>query len=447
MYKQYNEYIIQNNAWIDSLPKGWNEKKIKYIVSTKVTDGPHTTPELLFDGVPFVSAEAVKDNRINLDYKRGYISVEDHIEFCKKCKPQKEDVFMVKSGATTGKVAYVDIDEEFSIWSPLALIRAKKGEYSQKYIFYSMLSKYFTQQVIISWNYGTQQNIGMGVIANLHLFVADYETQSLISDFLDKKTAKIRTQIEKINKMIDLLKEKKETLIINAITKGINPNVTLKDSGIEWIGEVPTHWEVKKIKHLCNLFGRIGWQGLTASEYVDEGPLLITGTDFDNMKINWNTCVHITEERYGEAKQIQIRNNDLLITKDGTIGKVAIVKDLQGKASLNSGVLLIRPLSSNHYNINYLAYILKSLLFWRWYSSQELGNSTIKHLYQEQFANFIFTLPPYKEQEKIVEYLDSLTNKVDTLIFKNEDVIKKLTEYQEALITAAVTGKIDVRGE
>lgn len=99
----------------------------------------------------------------------------------------------------------------------------------------------------------------------------------------------------------------------------------IKNSGVKWIGSVPANWEINKIKYISTLKGRIGWQGLTSDEYTDEGAYLITGTDFENGSINWDTCVHVPMRRWEEARDIQIENGDLLITKDGTIGKVAIV--------------------------------------------------------------------------------------------------------------------------
>ena len=149
----------------------------------------------------------------------------------------------------------------------------------------------------------------------------------------------------------------------------------MKPSGIDWIGEIPCSWNIKRIKYLAQLKGRIGWQGLTSDEYTDVGPFLITGVDFSNGGINWENCVHITEERWAEAPEIHIKNGDLLITKDGTVGKVAIVENLQGKASLNSGVLLIK--TSNDYNKKFLYWALLSEEFWTWFRLKNAGNSTI----------------------------------------------------------------------
>lgn len=115
------------------------------------------------------------------------------------------------------------------------------------------------------------------------------------------------------------------------------------ESGITWIGKIPSEWKINKIKAMASLSGRIGWQGLTSEEYTDEGAYLITGVDFENGVINWDSCVHIPIKRWKEAVGVQIKENDLLITKDGTVGKVALAKNMPYETSLNSGVLLIRP--------------------------------------------------------------------------------------------------------
>lgn len=213
----------------------------------------------------------------------------------------------------------------------------------------------------------------------------------------------------------------------------------MKESGIEWIGKIPSGWGVRKIKHLSNLSGRIGWQGLTSNEYQDEGPYLITGTDFKNGQIAWEKCVHITPKRYDEASQIQIKNGDLLITKDGTIGKVAIVQVLEGDASLNSGVLLIRPKFDDKYIVKYCYYILCSDIFWKWYESNDTGNSTIKHLYQEKFKEFSYPLPSLPTQHAIAAFLDRKCSLIDDTIQKQRLIIDKLKEYRQAVITEAVT--------
>ena len=215
----------------------------------------------------------------------------------------------------------------------------------------------------------------------------------------------------------------------------------MKPSGIDWIGEIPCSWNIKRIKYLAQLKGRIGWQGLTSDEYTDVGPFLITGVDFSNGGINWENCVHITEERWAEAPEIHIKNGDLLITKDGTVGKVAIVENLQGKASLNSGVLLIK--TSNDYNKKFLYWALLSEEFWTWFRLKNAGNSTIVHLYQNDFAEFSYTFPGITEQNAIADFLDKECAQIDSIAADLEKQIALLQQYKKSLITETVTKGLD----
>ena len=215
----------------------------------------------------------------------------------------------------------------------------------------------------------------------------------------------------------------------------------MKPSGIAWIGNIPADWEIKKIKYIATLKGRIGWQGLTSDEYTDEGAYLITGTDFNNGGINWETCVHVPMKRWEEAKDIQIENGDLLITKDGTVGKVAIVDGLDSPCSLNSGVLRISTI--NGYDRRFLFWVLQSEVFWTWYLNKTAGNSTILHLYQGDFAEFNYAIPPLLEQRAIATFLDDRCGQVDSILADLERQIEILRRYKKALITEAVTKGLD----
>lgn len=214
-----------------------------------------------------------------------------------------------------------------------------------------------------------------------------------------------------------------------------------KDSGLNWIGEIPEEWDITKIKYTAQLNGRIGWQGLTSSEYQEEGPYLITGTDFDNGAINFETAVHIEERRWEEAKQIQVKNGDLLITKDGTVGKVAIISGLNDKASLNSGVLRIQPIDS--VDSKFLYYVLLSEEFWLWFNYTNSGASTILHLYQNVFDNFTYALPPLDEQKRIVKHLNNKVGYLTKTRNVLEKQIEKLQEYRKSLMWETVTKGLD----
>lgn len=209
------------------------------------------------------------------------------------------------------------------------------------------------------------------------------------------------------------------------------------ESGITWIGKIPSEWKINKIKAMASLSGRIGWQGLTSEEYTDEGAYLITGVDFENGVINWDSCVHIPIKRWKEAVGVQIKENDLLITKDGTVGKVALAKNMPYETSLNSGVLLIRP--DKEFDNKFLFYVLRSDVFWTWFNLDNSGNSTITHLYQHNFNNFSFAHPNLKEQIRIVAFLDDKVSNIESIIneYKQQNIILK--KYKRSLIKECVT--------
>ena len=214
-----------------------------------------------------------------------------------------------------------------------------------------------------------------------------------------------------------------------------------KDSGVEWLGEVPEHWKISNIKRSTYLKGRVGWKGLTSNEFeVNSFAYLVTGTDFKQKYINWSSCYQINESRYEDDPYIQLKNGDLLMTKDGTIGKLAIVKNLNKSACLNSGIFLIRP--EKYYSTEFMYWVLNSNAFNLFFVMNTTG-STILHLYQNVFERFVFSYPNFKEQERIVSYLNLETAKIDTLIAKQEKLIELLEEQRKSVISHAVTKGLD----
>ncbi len=205
--------------WVDQLSSRHKVLPLKRLVAIKITDGPHTTPEILDEGIPFLSAQSVQANGIlDFDQKRGFISKTDHRIFSKKCRPIKKDIFIVKSGATTGRVAMVKTEQEFSIWSPLALVRAKAEVVTPEYLYYFLRSNLFQKQIRLSWSYGTQENIGMGVIENLQISFPDIDEQESIIRLLEARVEKIDEAIMKIQKSIKLIQEYRSSLISHVVT-------------------------------------------------------------------------------------------------------------------------------------------------------------------------------------------------------------------------------------
>ncbi len=209
-------------GWLGNVPKHWKICAIKWITEIPITDGPHETPELFEEGIPFISAEAIKNDQIDFSKKWGFISIEENKRFSMKYKPRRGDIYMVKSGATTGNIAVVETDEEFNIWSPLAVIRPTKKVISSRYVFYFMKSRSFFSSVEIAWSFGTQQNIGMGVIGNLFIAIPNVVEQDKIVEYLSRKVKQINEQIIRAEQSIELLKEYRTALISEVVTGKID---------------------------------------------------------------------------------------------------------------------------------------------------------------------------------------------------------------------------------
>nr|WP_201540417.1 restriction endonuclease subunit S [Psychrobacter sp. 1044] len=211
------------------------------------------------------------------------------------------------------------------------------------------------------------------------------------------------------------------------------------DSELMWVREYPAHWSLTKVKYEAYVKARVGWHGLKTDDFTDVGPYLVTGSDFKSSVISWKDCYHCDLARYEQDPYIQLQNGDLLLTKDGTIGKIALVQGLgvDEKATLNSGVFVVRPLS-NGFTTEFYFWLLESTVFKKFFDYFKTG-STIVHLYQDTFVNFSYASPPLIEQTQIAKFLDHETAQIDTLIEKQQTLIQLLKEKRQAVISHAVT--------
>lgn len=204
--------------WIGQIPQGWEETKVLNLLSMPITDGPHETPKLYDKGIPFISADAVSNGCINFENKRGYISEEYYLECCKKYTPQKGDIYMIKSGASTGRTAIVETDMIFTIWSPLAVFRVNPTYLYERFLLYVLRSDGFQKQVENKWTYGTQQNIGMRVLERLIVSYPTLKEQHQIADYLDNKCTEIDSLIAIKQQKIEELKDYKKSIIYEYVT-------------------------------------------------------------------------------------------------------------------------------------------------------------------------------------------------------------------------------------
>lgn len=428
--------------WIGEIPEDWERTKLKRVLEIPITDGPHETPKLIYNGIPFISAEAIKNNKINFNLKRGYISFEDYEIFSKKCLPKKNDILIIKSGATTGNLAIVETDSRFSIWSPLALIRSNTKLMYFKYLFFYMNSNVFQQQIIQFWNYGTQQNIGMSVLGNLYLAYSNIQVQTRIANYLDNKCSKIDETIQKEKQVIEKLKQYKQSVITEAVTKGLNPNVKMKDSGVEWIGEIPEGWSVKRLRYIGRCQNGIS----KSSEAFGSGfPFVSYGDVYRNIELP-NAVEGLVESSETDRKVYSVEKGDVFFTRTSEtieeIGLVCVCKNTIENATFAGFLIRVRPFDSQ-IDVNYSKYYFSSNIH-RKFFVKEMNLVTRASLSQELLKRLPVLLPNLEEQKQIADYLDKKCASIDKAISNKEKLIEKLTEYKKSLIYECVTGKREV---
>ena len=220
--KSDSELVESGVDWIEKKPSDWESLRLRRWLEQKIKDGPHETPEYVEDGVPFLSADAVRNGRIDFERRQGDISEELHREYQRKVSPEAGDIFLVKSGATTGKMAMVETEREFSIWSPIAVIRADKDMMDPKFLYYALKSDYAQGQIEKSWSDGTQENLGMGDLERINIIAPELSEQIEIVKEIEKEARKIEELSNKIEEGIERLKEYREALITEAVTGQID---------------------------------------------------------------------------------------------------------------------------------------------------------------------------------------------------------------------------------
>ncbi|EOX9298799.1 restriction endonuclease subunit S, partial [Campylobacter upsaliensis] len=353
----------------------------------------------------------------------------------------KKDNFVISLRSFEGGIEHSNYQ---GIISPAYTILEPQVEIYSFYFKFLFKSSFFISTLNIH-KIGIRegQNISYASLQYTPIPLPPLQEQKEIAEFLDSKCEKIQNYIDKKQKLITLLQEKKQALINKVVTKGLNPNIESKNSGIEYLGLIPHHWEAVKVKFTAYVKGRIGFHGLNSNEFrYDEGAYLVTGNDFDNNEVIWDKCRRVSEERFYEDPNIHLQNNDLLITKDGTIGKTAIVNNCPKQATLNSGIFLVRTMKEMCF-VKYLFFIINSQYFKEFVNVKTSG-STIKHLYQSDFHDLKIPLPPLQEQKQIANFLDEKCEKINSAIEKTKRQIELIKEYKNTLINEAVCGRINL---
>ncbi|MDV5225073.1 restriction endonuclease subunit S [Providencia rettgeri] len=341
-------------------------------------------------------------------------------------------------GKTKGMVAQLAIDSTCN-QSMAAIVPSK--DISSRFLFWWLTSNY--QKIRNMAGGDLRDGLNLELLGSISSPIFDRKEQQKIANFLDHETAKIDTLIAKQEKLIELIQEKRQAVISNAVTKGLNPDVPMKDSGVEWLGEVPEHWDRSRLGFECSVKARLGWKGLKADEYVPEGYIFLATPNIKGSDIDFENVNYITKQRYDESPEIMLQENDLLVTKDGsTTGTTNLVRSLPEPATVNSSIAVIRSRGNIH--PEYLYYFFVSTYTQNVIKRMQ-GGMGVPHLFQADLRWFHILLPSNIEQKSIAKYLDIQTAKCDLIIKKATNAIQLMKERKTALILAAVTGKIDVR--
>ena len=275
------------------------------------------------------------------------------------------------------------------------------------------------------------------------VIVPPLSEQQIIADYLDKKCEEIDEMVTLQEKIIEELKAYKQSVITEAVLYGLNLDVPMKDSEIEWVGMIPNHWKEVRFSKVNSIRGRLGWKGLKAEEYVETGYPFLSAFNIVNDSLDWSDLNFITKERYDESPEIKLSIGDILIVKDGAgIGKCARVQSLPfGESTVNSSIAVITP--SVELNYNYLYYYLLGVPFQRviWFLKIGMG---VPHLTQENMHDIRLTCPPIEEQQAIADFLDEKCVEIDTLISLKQSKIEALKEYKKSIIYEYITGKKEV---
>ena len=444
MMKQYDSYKDSGVEWIGKIPSHWEVVPLLYMLRQKICDGPHETPKLVDDGIPFISIDSLNDSeKINFDIVKKFISEEDYQRYLLKANLEKGDVLFSKA-ATIGKTAIVG-DEKFMVWSPLAILKPNDKNVLSKYLYYVVNCKMAIEEAILLGNFNTQVNVGMRDLEKIRITCPLLSEQESIVSYLNEKCGKIDKAIATQEKRVELLKELRQNIITQAVTRGINPNAPLKDSGVEWIGEVPEHWEVRKLKNICKSekyaikTGPFGSQ-LKGEELQPDGDVRVYSqrnvidNSFDD------TNFYVSNAKAKDLESFYTQPSDLLVTSRGTIGKCAILPADAPMGILHPCLIAMR-VDTNICDIKFVQIYMNESICFGTNVYLNSNATTIEVIYTDTLKNINIPVPPLSEQQEIVSYIETKTARLDASIEKAEHQIELLQELKQSIITEVVTGK------
>lgn len=430
---KYSTYKKSNIPWLGLIPSHWEIQKGKWLFLKQ--DRPARND----DGIVTCFRDGEVTLRTNRKTEGFTIALKEH----GYQGIRKGDLVIHNMDAFAGAIGVSDSDGKstpvYSACTPRVLNRVNVYYYAY---FLKDLAKSGFIESLAKGIRERSTDFRFNDFGLLLLSVPPLEEQAAIVDFLNRKIALIDQAINIKQKQIELLKERREILIHKAVTRGLNPNVQMKASGVEWIGEVPEHWGIKKLKFILKSQGRIGFKGYTTSDLVDkdEGALALGASHLDwDGNIITSEPVYISWKKYYESPEIMVSKNDIIIVQRGsTCGKVALIKNELGPTTINPSLVLLKEITENpEYVFLGIKVVLNGIL-------NLVSKTAIPMLTQFQINNIMIPVPSIEEQKEIVGEIYNITRRLDDLSAIKEKEIEKLKEYKTTLINSVVTGKIKV---
>lgn len=427
-----------------SIPANWHLNKLRYLFD--FNKGLTITKENLEDeGIPCVSYGEVHSkfgfevDPLKHDLKCVNVS---YLKTSDNALLNKGDfVFADTSEDLKGSGNFTHLVNNEQVFAGYHTIIAKpKDPTSSRFYAYLFDSKEFRSQIQLAVKGVKVFSITQAILRASDIWLPSKSEQIQIANFLDHETAKIDSLIEKQKKLIELLKEKRQAVISHAVTKGLNPDVAMKDSGVEWLGQVPEHWETTKIKYVAELTPK-------KSELLNTDNRLCTFVPMEKLKLD--SLIKDEEKPISEVigGYTYFRDGDLLLAKVTPCFEnknMVIASGLKNGIGFGSSEIYVLR-SNSKVDSQFLYYRLQEDQFMELGVGSMTGAGGLKRVPSEFLNNFEFCLPPLKEQFTITEYLNQYLIKSELLMNKSESAIQLMQERRTALISSAVTGKIDVR--
>ena len=425
-YQAYTEYRDSGVEWLGAVPSHWEEVRLKYVVDL---EGEKTEPGSVHRYVGMENIESGNGKYlVKFDIKPEGLSASF----------SKGDVLFGKLRPYLAKAWLAEFSGICS--SEFLVLRSRKV--CPRFLNYYTLTDEFINQVDSS-TYGSKMpRASWDFVGLMDVPVPLNNESEIIANFLDYETAKIDILIAKQQQLIKLLKEKRQAVISHAVTKGLNPDAPMKDSGVEWLGEVPEHWVLIPLKHLCGFSGG-GTPSKDNLKYWNGGN--IPWVSPKDMKTFWLTDTQdkLTELAVEESSTNFIESEALLmVVRSGILQRTIPIAINRVRVTLNQDMKALRfnSLMNVEYAANFILGYQDSLLL-EWTKE----GATVESIEYEYLSGSLFPVPPIKEQETIINYIKDYLVKLDALVANANKATNLLLERRTALISAAVTGKIDVR--